>query len=109
MHELALTQEMVDACSERAAGRSVRRVIVEIGALSGVLADSVRFCFPLCAEGTALEGAALEIQETCGEARCRRCERRFTVHHLYGACACGSGDLEILHGQELRLRSMEVS
>lgn len=109
MHELALTQEMVAACSERAAGRSVRRVVVEIGALSGVLADSVRFCFPLCAEGTELAGAALEILSTQGEARCRRCARRFEVRALHGACACGSCDLEIVRGQELRLRSMEVS
>ena len=57
MHELAITEGLVEAVTERLPGQRVTRVRLEIGALSGVVADSVRFCFDLVTEGTDLEGA----------------------------------------------------
>jgi len=67
MHELALTQDLVDLVSERCAGSRVTRVVLEIGRLSAVLPDAMRFCFDVCTEGTVAEGAALEIVELGGE------------------------------------------
>ena len=58
MHELAITEGLVDAVTERLPGGEVTCVRLEIGALSGVVADSVRFCFDLVTEGTNLEGAS---------------------------------------------------
>jgi Zn finger protein HypA/HybF involved in hydrogenase expression len=46
-------------------------VRVEIGKLSGVVPDSIRFCFDLCAQSTALEAAVLEIDEIAGRAHCK--------------------------------------
>ncbi|MGH4024630.1 MAG: hydrogenase maturation nickel metallochaperone HypA, partial [Pseudonocardiaceae bacterium] len=60
MHEMAITQSVVDAVSTRMGDAQVRRICLEIGKLSGVVADSVRFCFDLVTAGTILEGAALE-------------------------------------------------
>jgi hydrogenase nickel incorporation protein HypA/HybF len=75
VHELAITQAIVEAASEHAAGAKVIKVIVEIGKLSGVLPDAVRFCFDLCCEDTPLQGAALEIIEPPGsELRVRAME-----------------------------------
>lgn len=45
----------------------MRRVVVEIGRETAVLPDAVRFCFDLCAEGTVVEGAELEIVELMGD------------------------------------------
>ena len=50
--------------TKHAAGAKVNRVVLEIGKLSAVLPDAVRFCFELCSEGTVVEGAELEIIET---------------------------------------------
>ena len=61
MHELAITEGVVDAVTGRLPGTRITWVRLEIGALSGVVADSVRFCFDLVTEGTDLEGARLEI------------------------------------------------
>jgi hydrogenase nickel incorporation protein HypA/HybF len=70
MHELGITLEMIEAISERMSeegpGR-VRRVVVEIGKLSAVFPDAIRFSFELCAKGTLLEGSELEIIETSGQ------------------------------------------
>lgn len=108
MHELAITQAIVETASERAEGARVIKLVVEIGKLSGVLPDAVRFCFDLCCEDTPLQGATLEIIEPVGQARCRACKAEITLDQPFGVCTCGSTDLDLLSGQQLRVRSMEV-
>lgn len=108
MHELAITQEIVALVSERAGEARVARVVLEIGRLSAVLPDAVRFCFDLCAEGTPLEGAALDIVETPGRARCRGCGETVLLDRPFGWCRCGGSDLEWLGGDELKIREIEV-
>lgn len=108
MHELALTQDIVALCSERAEGARVLSVTLEIGRLSAVLPDAVRFCFDLCTEETALEGAELQILEIAGRARCEACGAEMGLQEPYGRCACGSTHLQVIAGQELRIKQMEV-
>lgn len=67
MHELAITQDLVEAVVAQCGGRRVRRVVVIVGALAAVLPDAMRFCFDICVEGTELEGATLEIEEGTGQ------------------------------------------
>ena len=67
MHELSITRNVVAIVSERAVGQRVTRVRLEIGRLSAVVPDSIRFCFDICAQGTPLEGAELEIVESAGQ------------------------------------------
>lgn len=108
MHEIGITQEVVALADDAAAGRRVTRVVLEIGKLSGVLPDAVRFCFDLCAEGTAVAGAVLEIVEPSGRGRCRVCGDEVELDRPFGRCACGNSDLEWLAGHELRVRELEV-
>jgi hydrogenase nickel incorporation protein HypA/HybF len=67
LHELSITRNVVAIVSERAEGQRVTRVRLEIGRLSAVVPDSIRFCFDICAQGTPLEGAELEIIESAGQ------------------------------------------
>jgi hydrogenase nickel incorporation protein HypA/HybF len=108
MHELGITQEIVSLAEARAEGRRVRRVVVEIGRLTAVLPDAVRFCFELCAEGTAVEGAELRILETPGTARCVGCNRLLELDRPFGRCECGGTELEWLTGEELRIAEIEI-
>jgi hydrogenase nickel incorporation protein HypA/HybF len=71
MHELAVTEAVVAQVTERLPDAKVTLVRLEIGALSGAVADSVRFCFDLVTEGTNLEGASLEIVEPADSAELR--------------------------------------
>lgn len=109
MHELSITQSVVTTVSERMPDATVRRIRLEIGRLSGVVADSVRFCWDMVAEGTPLDGAVLEIIESSGRARCRSCGEEFEVNDLLALCDCGSADLELLAGQELLIKEVEVA
>jgi len=67
VHELSITRNVVAIVSERAEGQRVTRVRLEIGRLTAVMPDSIRFCFDICAQGTPLAGAELEIVESAGQ------------------------------------------
>jgi hydrogenase nickel incorporation protein HypA/HybF len=108
MHELGIAQEVVAVVAEHAQ-RKVTRVVLEIGKLSAILPDAVRFCFDLCSEGTVVAGAALEIIEIPGLARCRDCGGEVILDRPFGRCDCGCSDLEWLMGEELRVKEYEVS
>lgn len=109
MHELAITQSIVAIVAEHAAGRPVKRVVLEIGRLAGVMADSIGFCFDIVAEGTALQGAVLEIRMVEGCAKCRACGEEFTLVTLVSPCPCGSRDVQRLRGEELTIKEYELA
>jgi hydrogenase nickel incorporation protein HypA/HybF len=108
MHELSLTRSIVEVCSERAAAARVRRVTLEIGRLTCVAPDAIRFCYDVCTEGTGLEGSELEIVEIRGQARCRACGAEVMVDDLLTPCSCGSHDLQYMAGEDLRIKEMEL-
>jgi hydrogenase nickel incorporation protein HypA/HybF len=108
MHELAITQSVVDAVCERAAGRPVHSVRLQVGALTAVVPDAMRFCFDLITEGTSLEGARLEIDQLPGGAHCRDCGTDFGLTDHILLCPCGSADVAVISGRELQILSMEV-
>ena len=109
MHELAITEGLVDAVTERLPGQRVTCVRLELGALSGVVADSLRFCFDLVTEGTSLEGATLEIAEPPAVCHCRICGGDFEPDGPIVMCRCGSAEVTVLAGQELKITSVQVA
>jgi hydrogenase nickel incorporation protein HypA/HybF len=109
VHELAITESVVDAVRERLPGQRVTCVKLEIGALSGVVADSVRFCFDLVTEGTSLEGAKLEIAQPPAVCYCRMCVSDFEPAGPFAICPCGSTDVTVLAGEELKITSVQVA
>lgn len=109
MHELAVTQSIVEACSERAGGARVLRVTLEIGTLACIMPDSLRFCYEVAVEGTPLAGSELEIIRIPARSRCRDCGLDREMQDMFCRCACGSADLERPRGgDELRIVSMEI-
>ena len=109
MHEMALTQSLVEAVCEHAAGRRVHSVKLEVGALCAVVPDAMTFCFDLATEGTVAEGARLDVDILPGTARCRSCDAHFELTDPILLCPCGSADVEVLAGRDLKILSMEVS
>ena len=108
MHELAITESLVSTVVARVGDAKVRRVRIVVGKLSGVVPDAMMFCFDVCAKGTCLEGARLEIDEIAARARCRECELETVIEDAIPLCPCGSPDVALLSGRELRLHEVEV-
>lgn len=108
MHELALCRGIIEEVSAHITDAKVQKVVVEIGRLTIVLPEALRFSFDLCAQGTALEGATLEIREVPGKARCLDCQQEVTLERPFDRCSCGSSALLRLSGDELRIVEVEV-
>jgi len=108
MHELAIAEQVVRIAEAGAGGARVRRIVVHVGRLAAVVPDALRFCFEAAAADTTLEGARLEIVETPGRARCRRCNRKLELLDAWSSCECGSIDLEWVAGTELKVEELEV-
>ena len=66
------------------------------------------FCFDVATAGTALEGARLEIEETPGRIACRTCGLEQELPDALLLCACGSADVEVVAGDDLRVVSVEL-
>jgi hydrogenase nickel incorporation protein HypA/HybF len=109
MHEMAITQSVIDAVCEHAAGRRVHSVRVQVGALCAAVPDAMQFCFDMATDGTVAAGARLDLDVQPGSARCRTCGQEFGLSDLIVLCPCGSADVEVLAGRDLRIVSMEVS
>jgi hydrogenase nickel incorporation protein HypA/HybF len=109
MHELGITRNIVSIVAEHAAGRSVKRVVVEIGALAGVMGEAVEFCFETVVQGTCVEGAVLEIRCIEARGRCGDCGLEFPQSTLYTPCPCGSRVVERLSGEELNVKEYELA
>jgi hydrogenase nickel incorporation protein HypA/HybF len=109
MHEMTITLSAVEICQALAKGRLVTAVTLEIGELSDVMPEAVAFCFDACTKGTHLEGAKLHIVRISGRGRCA-CGREFSVVAPCDPCpSCGGYGFELLSGQELRVKELEVA
>jgi hydrogenase nickel incorporation protein HypA/HybF len=88
----------------------VERVVVELGALSHVEPEALGFCFDAAARGTVVEGAALDIETLPGRGYCMQCEKSVSVAARGEACpSCGSYQVLVQGGEEMRLKELEVA
>jgi hydrogenase nickel incorporation protein HypA/HybF len=108
MHELGLTRNIVAIVAEHAHGARVKRVALEIGKLSAVMPEAIRFCFDVCSKDTLLEGAELTIHEIPGRGRCDGCGAELELRALVGQCSCGGGRIRCIAGEEMKIKEMEV-
>jgi hydrogenase nickel incorporation protein HypA/HybF len=110
VHEAAIAEGLVDGVTERLPGQRIVAVRVEIGALSGVVPDALRFCFDLATEGTDLAGADLEISEPEARCDCQDCGLEFEPEDgRILLCPCGSANVIVLSGQQLMITSVKVA
>jgi hydrogenase nickel incorporation protein HypA/HybF len=113
MHEMSLCEGLVQTLEEQAAAQhfvKVHKVWLEIGALAVIEPEAMRFSFPLVARGTVAEDAELITELVDAAAWCMQCSSRVAVRrHGEGCPHCGGYQLQILDGQQMRVRQLEVS
>jgi hydrogenase nickel incorporation protein HypA/HybF len=110
MHEMAITQGIIELCENHASGRRILAVTVEIGELSSTVPDAIQFCFDACSAGTLLEGAMLNIVRVPGKGACQKCGASdMPLASLFDPCvACGAYGVTVLAGEEMRVCEIEV-
>jgi hydrogenase nickel incorporation protein HypA/HybF len=113
MHEMALAQsmlEIVESAARTAGATRVTNVRLEIGALSHVAADALRFCFDVVTRGSLAEGATLTIDEPPGEAWCMPCAATVPLAQCGEPCPrCGSFQLAVTSGDDMRVKDIAIA
>jgi hydrogenase nickel incorporation protein HypA/HybF len=112
MHEMALAEsviQIVEDAARREGFRHVRTVRLELGQLSSVEPEAMQFCFDVVARQSLAEGAQLEIVRTPGSAWCMCCSAPASIAAVGDSCPkCGSYQLQVTGGTEMRVRDLEV-
>ena len=113
MHEMALAQSMLEIVEQTARDNGAGRITLvrlEIGALSHVEPEALRFCFDAVTRESVADGARLDIRRTPGEAWCMPCGVTVPLARLGDACPhCGSYQLCISNGDAMRVQEIEVA
>lgn len=113
MHEMALAESMLQIVEDAAAKNGATRVTavrLELGALSHVEREALRFCFDAVTKGGLANGAVLEIDATPGAAWCMPCSARVPLAQLGDPCPqCGGWQLAVVAGEDMRVKEIEVA
>jgi hydrogenase nickel incorporation protein HypA/HybF len=112
MHELSIAQNIMEIVLKHVPDEvRIRSIKVAVGRLSGVIPESLEFCFGSVIDDTPLDGAQLEIERIPVKARCSTCNEMFTKDDdtVYICPACGSTDLEFITGTELKVVEVAIA
>jgi len=112
MHEMALCESIRSIIEEQAARQAftrVERVALDVGAFSGVEVEALRFGFDVVMKGSVAQDARLEIVEQEGRGWCMPCAVEVSIAQRYDPCPhCGSYQLQVTGGEDLKIRELEV-
>lgn len=112
MHELAITQSILEISLQAAAQQHaarIREIRLRMGPFSGVVPECVQMYLDVLAKGTPAEGAKIKVTTVPLKVLCRDCGREGEIDRAHIACSyCGSLRLKRLSGKEFMVESLEV-
>ncbi len=112
MHEMSLCESILEVLQQQAQQQNytaVKTVWLEIGKLSSVEPEAMRFSFALVMQGSLAAAAKLEIIEVEGRAWCLYCAQQVIIAQRYDGCPiCGAYQLQINDGEQMRIKELEV-
>jgi hydrogenase nickel incorporation protein HypA/HybF len=112
MHEMSLAEGVLQLIEDSAKTQHfsrVKTVWLEIGQLAGVEVEAMKFCFEAVVNDSIAQGAQLVVIEIPGQAWCLHCAEVVNVRVLYDACPkCGSHQVQVTGGNEMRVKELEV-
>jgi hydrogenase nickel incorporation protein HypA/HybF len=112
MHELSIAQSVIEIIEEEAKNNhadSVTDVELEIGLVSGVVPDALKFAMDEAIKNTLLEKAKIIYKIIEGKGQCNNCSHEFTIDGLYAMCPeCNSFSFEVIQGKELKIKNFSI-
>jgi len=110
MHELSLLENVREILEEHALSQNfkkVSKVTLEIGKLSCVEPDALRFGFGVVMKDSLAENAELIITELDGLGFCQQCRQQVKILTLYDPCVhCGNPITDIIQGSEMKIKNL---
>jgi hydrogenase nickel incorporation protein HypA/HybF len=112
MHELSLLENVRKILEEHALSQKfskVTQVTLEIGKLSSVEPEALRFGFDVVMKGSLAENAELIISELDGLGICQQCSLQVKMESSYDPCFhCGSCSVKVIQGAEMKIKDLIV-
>ncbi len=112
MHEISLclsALELIEDQARRHGGTRITGVWLEIGALSCIEEEALRFCFDSACRHTSAEGCRLRVSYVPARAWCWQCGTLVSVQGYDEGCPrCGSHALRVESGDQLQVKQIEV-
>lgn len=112
MHEISLLEQVREILIEHSESQhfnKVSKVTLEIGKLSCVEEGALRFGFDVVMQGSLAEGAELNISCVAGLGFCHICHKPVPMQSLHDPCVlCGSFDIKVIQGEEMRIKDLVV-
>jgi hydrogenase nickel incorporation protein HypA/HybF len=109
MHELSLTQNILDTALKNAAGKRIIHVNLLIGEFSDEREEAIQFYWDDLAKGTLAESADLLFRSVDAVMQCLECETVFHPEEEAALCpTCQSHRVKLLSGDDVKLDSIDV-
>jgi hydrogenase nickel incorporation protein HypA/HybF len=115
MHELSVTQSILDISLEYARNNQARQIVaiqLQIGEVTDFNDEWIQRYFDFVSKGTIAEGAKLRITRTPAKLQCQACSFVFSLDRSTweSQCpSCGSKDTHLIAGREFRVEALEVN
>jgi len=122
MHEVQVMVEVLDAVLREANKRGAEKVTevqLEVGELTFLGEEQMRFAFETITKGTIAEGAALDVVHVKGEVRCGGCghegplaisdDPAFHVPFPVMACTRCGGAVKISKGKDCVVKNVRMT
>ncbi len=112
MHEMSLAENILQIIEDAGVKQKfthVKTVRLEIGQLSCVEPDALRFHFEAVTRDSIAHQAQLEIIKIPGHGCCNQCTHEMPLDSIYDSCSnCGNYDICIIRGDEMRVKELDV-
>lgn len=112
MHELSLAQNIIEIVRQHIPNDleyGIKAVKVKVGDCSGVVPESLEFCFKTLTLGTMLEKSQLIIEHIPFVIQCHNCQSSSSNEVGLAICTyCGSTNTVIVSGTELQVVEIEI-
>ena len=112
MHELAITEGIIEAAIPEAEKYGAKRILeirLKIGELSGVMPECIQYYFDIASKGTIAENAKLKIEKIPVTVRCLDCGFEGVIDRKKIRCPdCGGTELKLIGGREYFVDSLEA-
>lgn len=112
MHEMSLCEgvlQVLEGEAKKQGFSKVKSVWLEIGDLAGVEIEAMKFSFDAVTRHSLADGAQLNIIHIPGQAWCMQCSKNVSVKQRFDECPeCGSYQLQVTSGDEMRIKELEV-
>lgn len=113
MHEISLAQGIIKTAEEtllKEGAHEIVTITIHMGPMSGVVRESLEFCFPLITRDTPFQKTKLIIEMMPLKIECKTCQKISEIQKIHLKCPhCEGQDVHLISGKEFYIANMEIN